>query len=60
MLSYSVEICKRRDADSVKTSEGVSTLPLSLYSYKKPCDGAQKWETILLYRLISAHKHKNL
>ena len=41
MLSHLVEICKRRDADSYKTSEGVSTLPVSLYSYKKPCAGAQ-------------------
>ena len=48
MLSHLVEICKRRDAVSFKTSEGVSTLPLSLYSYKKPCAGAQKWETILV------------
>jgi CheY-like chemotaxis protein len=53
MLSHLVEICKRRDADSVKTSEGVSTLPLSLYSYKKPCAGAQKWETIPVYRLTN-------
>jgi hypothetical protein len=50
MLSHLVEICKRRDAVSFKTSEGVSTLLLSLYSYKKPCAGAQKWETILVYR----------
>jgi hypothetical protein len=28
MLNHSVEICKRRDAFSFKTSEGVSALPL--------------------------------
>jgi len=50
MLSHSVEICKRRDANIYKTSEGVSTWPLALYSYKKPSAGAQKWETILVYR----------
>jgi len=50
MLSHLVEICKRRDAVSFKTSEGVSTLPLSLYSYKETCAGAQRWETILVYR----------
>ena len=27
MLSHSAEICKRRDADSFKTSEGVSASP---------------------------------
>jgi len=56
MLSHSAEICKRRDAGNFKTSEGASAVPLSLYSYKKPCAGTQKWETVL----VSAHKLKNL
>jgi len=51
MLSHSVEICKQRDADSFKMSEGASALPLSLYSYKKPCSGTQKWETVPVCRI---------
>src|SRR5262245_8239668 len=52
MLSYSVEICKQRDADSFKMSEDVSAL--SLYSHKKPCAGAQKGEPLPVCRRTKA------
>jgi hypothetical protein len=55
MLNHSGGICKRRDADSFKISEGVSILPL--YSYKKPCAGTRKGGN---GPFVSAHKRENL
>jgi hypothetical protein len=45
MLSHSVGICKRRKADSFKTSEGVSALPL--YSYKTPAAAHKSGKRLL-------------
>jgi hypothetical protein len=43
-----------RAADSFKTSEGVSTLPLSLYSCKKPSLAHRRGKTVIAYQRICA------